>query len=1190
MPREPSNSTVLTHTLGLRLHKFMTSQLADFNKTFEEEHMTWLNEVLEVAKKSFARKEPELLPKTPSAKNRRRRIRKLPEVEEEEENVEPAAKRRSSASRRSRAMRRSNAHELKAISETELLKATLNIPTQKVEDCKTPPPTHASQSVSFAQPPPPKTTRSTRTRGGNTTESDSEAEVTVIRPTRATRASRQRNLTQSSTGTDTEGEETTEHIPPSKRVKKGSEPELDNAKASGKSGTDTESEESVATNRSTRTKSRLQTESEAGAEMAPGKSGTDTESEVTATATRLTRTKTRLQKKSEDESDKAMASGKSGTDTEGEEVGTTTRSTRTKTRLQKKSESDTAMASSETDTEGEETTTARSTRTKTRLQKGSESESDTQKSPAKKRQANKIKIADKPSEETTESEMSEGDDKPTSESEDVEEMETESVKTRFFPEVRTSPVKPATPGTGFVKDLIKKHEEMIVSSSDDDTPQKQLKKPIAGKLQQKSKTQLAASPAPQQQPMRSTRSKARQFVSAAASKIVEWMGGKDAAETDSATKTDAPVEEEEMMQESVEQDSLEEETAKSDISNTSNRSTRSTRSSRRSSKRQSVRLSCKVATMKRKSSVLPRQKVEVAETVGRMSTRASRSRASHMSSASEDGKDSTMEEIMRPPSRKRTSRSDDSSDGGKTAPAKKRSKLSQSGEPEVVDLSRDSLENSQGSKASLKATSPSLAKSEDNSTEDEEEDIVDKTPSPKCPRSKVIRPRPKQFSFLTSSRSSLMTPGNLNATVTSFIKRNTPVKQMSSEERARQMKMKLAAKKAKEAEIIKKREEEKKQKMEEQKRKREERTKRAAKLREQREKADKEKKLRLEKEYSHRVAETEKIKEERLAEDAAKKKLKLQKRAEAEARRKQEEEARLMKLKEQEEEQRRHRELILRKREHEEAERAARAEELRRQAEERRLELERERQREIELRKQQEEEKERERQRIAEERERERKEREREKELQREAERKAREEAERRAREEAERKKKEEYEKQKERDRQRLAEIMQKERERQERERREVQEAEAKKRAAIMNSSLNTSSASAANTSMNSSLHKPNLNNTFNKEGNPNSYDMTPQQKRTYKAATEENYHIEDLHSDDSTDDEDQPRKKIPRWAQGAPLKAQLINQCYYPPDLSKIFGDIIDTPDLTQVFGVKKSRFNKRTSSAVWNSPLLKT
>ena len=48
------------------------------------------------------------------------------------------------------------------------------------------------------------------------------------------------------------------------------------------------------------------------------------------------------------------------------------------------------------------------------------------------------------------------------------------------------------------------------------------------------------------------------------------------------------------------------------------------------------------------------------------------------------------------------------------------------------------------------------------------------------------------------------------------------------------------------------------------------------------------------------------------------------------------------------------------------------------------------------------------------------------------------------------------------------------------------------------------------------------------------SYDITPRKPKA--VSTAENYNIADLHSDDETDDEDDPRKVIPQWAQGKSL------------------------------------------------------
>ena len=39
------------------------------------------------------------------------------------------------------------------------------------------------------------------------------------------------------------------------------------------------------------------------------------------------------------------------------------------------------------------------------------------------------------------------------------------------------------------------------------------------------------------------------------------------------------------------------------------------------------------------------------------------------------------------------------------------------------------------------------------------------------------------------------------------------------------------------------------------------------------------------------------------------------------------------------------------------------------------------------------------------------------------------------------------------------------------------------------------------------------------------------------------NYNIDHIESDDPTDDEDSPRRKIPKWAQQGPLKRALIDQ-----------------------------------------------
>ncbi|XP_077177330.1 inner centromere protein-like isoform X2 [Paroedura picta] len=78
-----------------------------------------------------------------------------------------------------------------------------------------------------------------------------------------------------------------------------------------------------------------------------------------------------------------------------------------------------------------------------------------------------------------------------------------------------------------------------------------------------------------------------------------------------------------------------------------------------------------------------------------------------------------------------------------------------------------------------------------------------------------------------------------------------------------------------------------------------------------------------------------------------------------------------------------------------------------------------------------------------------------------------------------------------------------------------------------------------------------------------------------------------DLNSDDSTDDESQPRKPIPSWATGLQLNEAVTYQYYNPPDIDTFFGQIL-SPKLEDIFYKSKPRYFKRTSSAVWQSPPL--
>ncbi|NXL39661.1 INCE protein, partial [Glaucidium brasilianum] len=404
------------------------------------------------------------------------------------------------------------------------------------------------------------------------------------------------------------------------------------------------------------------------------------------------------------------------------------------------------------------------------------------------------------------------------------------------------------------------------------------------------------------------------------------------------------------------------------------------------------------------------------------------------------------------------------------------------------------------------------------------------TPSSVFPASKVVRPF-KTFLHTVQKNQLLMTPSSVgrNGVIKSFIRYNTTL-QLDPKEKERQ-KLETLRKKQ-EAEHLRKQklEEEKKRRLEEAKLKREDRLRKVLQARERAEQIEEERKRRIEQKRALFDEKTEKVREERLAEEKIKKKAAAKKMEEAEARRRHEEEARKLKAQQQEEEERRHKELMQKRRE-EEQERA------RKIAEQRQAEQERERQlaaqRELERKKEQE--------RILAE--------------------KLREQQEKAARLQKDvlaAKGQLPKETGKTDQEQRLAEMK-----RQEQEQKKLPEEQKAKDVA-------------------QTQHLE------NKENSPacSSYQMTPQAPKVPKPAlTNPNNYGLDLNSDDSTDDESQPRKPIPAWATGNLLSQAVTHQYYNPPNIDAVFGTIA-SPKLEDIFYKSKPRYFKRTSSAVWNSP----
>ncbi|XP_068964618.1 inner centromere protein [Petaurus breviceps papuanus] len=399
-----------------------------------------------------------------------------------------------------------------------------------------------------------------------------------------------------------------------------------------------------------------------------------------------------------------------------------------------------------------------------------------------------------------------------------------------------------------------------------------------------------------------------------------------------------------------------------------------------------------------------------------------------------------------------------------------------------------------------------------------------KTPSPVCPSSKVVRPL-RTFLHTVQKNQALMTPtsGGRTNTMKSFIKRNTP-HHVDAKEKERQRLENL--KRKEEAELLRKQkvEEDKRRRLEEVKMKREERLRKVLQARERAEQLEVQKKKRIEEKLAQ-LEKNEKAKEERLAEEKARKKA-AKKLEEAEMRRKQEEEARRQKKLQQEEEERRYQEQLQKKRE-EEQERLRKAAEARRAAEQQRQ-------------------------------------REQQQALEREMERKRAQERLQAERERTVQLQKEKLQRELEEKQKREESLRQEQEEKKLQEKQKAKEAEA---------------AAGANNKL--------LNVTIDMQSPVcNSYEMTPQGPKGGPKINPDNYGM-DLNSDDSTDDETQPRKPIPAWANGTQLSQAVIQQYYQPPDIDQLFGAIL-SPKLEDIFNKTKPRYHKRTSSAVWNSPPL--
>nr|CAD2159993.1 unnamed protein product [Meloidogyne enterolobii] len=100
-------------------------------------------------------------------------------------------------------------------------------------------------------------------------------------------------------------------------------------------------------------------------------------------------------------------------------------------------------------------------------------------------------------------------------------------------------------------------------------------------------------------------------------------------------------------------------------------------------------------------------------------------------------------------------------------------------------------------------------------------------------------------------------------------------------------------------------------------------------------------------------------------------------------------------------------------------------------------------------------------------------------------------------------------------------------------------------------------------------------------------YDMT--KEKVFLPSTENDYNVDDLSSGDETDNDEQPRKIVPKWAlkENILARTQQIHRLLTKDQIERHFGRI-QQPTAQELFkGYKKNYPPRRASSSQWSSPM---